>query len=405
MGVHLILATQNPSGVVNDQIWTNSRFKLALKVQNEADSKEIIKTGDAAFITQPGRAYLQVGNNEIYELFQSAWSGATYSEEHVEVKDDRVYIINELGQGELVNGDLSEGGEQTQIKDTQLDVTVRYLAEEFTKSGMKPVEKPWLPSLSDQIVSPYATLPDREKSPEERALDLKILLGIVDIPEEQSLGLGIEDVSIRGIKEGQTPFLILGEASKGKTNIIRVILNQLCGDNIVYLFDNRKLELYDYQSRDGVQYIEKDEFDTFADELMSSCKIRKQEYKKELVMNPRLSMAEYLKNQPKEYIVIDDGKIFIDWAGEYVKRYGNFLQEAAEAGVSIILAIQPAKLKGFDEISKWLKSSMNGLLLSAQGSINVFSVVSMKEYPAFGDGLLFTDGTYEKIKLSKSIER
>lgn len=405
MGVHLILATQNPSGVVNDQIWTNSRFKLALKVQNEADSKEIIKTGDAAFITQPGRAYLQVGNNEIYELFQSAWSGATYSEEHVEVKDDRVYIINELGQGELVNGDLSEGGEQTQIKDTQLDVTVRYLAEEFTKSGMKPVEKPWLPSLSDQIVSPYATLPDRGKSPEERALDLKIPLGIVDIPEEQSLGLEIEDVSIREIKEGQTPFLILGEASKGKTNIIRVILNQLCGDNIVYLFDNRKLELYDYQSRDGVQYIEKDEFDTFADELMSSCKIRMQEYKKELVMNPRLSMAEYLKNQPKEYIVIDDGEIFIDWAGEYVKRYGNFLQEAAEAGVSIILAIQPAKLKGFDEISKWLKSSMNGLLLSAQGSINVFSVVSMKEYPAFGDGLLFTDGTYEKIKLPKSIER
>ena len=98
-----------------------------------------------------------------------------------------------------------------------------------------------------------------------------------------ALGLEIEDVSIRGIKEGQTPFLILGEASKGKTDIIRVILNQLCGDNIVYLFDNRKLELYDYQSRDGVQYIEKDEFDTFVDELMSSCKIRMQEYKKELV--------------------------------------------------------------------------------------------------------------------------
>ena len=220
-----------------------------------------------------------------------------------------------------------------------------------------------------------------------------------------ALGLEIEDVSIRGIKEGQTPFLILGEASKGKTNIIRVILNQLCGDNIVYLFDNRKLELYDYQSRDGVQYIEKDEFYEFADELMSNCEIRMQEYKQELVMNPRLSMNEYLKNQPKEYIVIDDGEIFIDWAGEYVKRHGNFLQEAAEAGVVIILAIQPAKLKGFDEISKWLKSSMNGLLLSAQGSLNVFSVASMKEYPAFGDGLLFTDGNYEKIKLPRSIER
>lgn len=51
LGIHLILATQKPSGVVDDQIWTNSRFKLALKVQNESDSREIIKTTDAAFIT------------------------------------------------------------------------------------------------------------------------------------------------------------------------------------------------------------------------------------------------------------------------------------------------------------------------------------------------------------------
>src|SRR5699024_1019418 len=67
LGVHLILATQRPSGIVDEQIWSNSKFKLALKVQNEADSKEVIKTPDAANITEPGRAYLQVGNNEIYE--------------------------------------------------------------------------------------------------------------------------------------------------------------------------------------------------------------------------------------------------------------------------------------------------------------------------------------------------
>ncbi|GBG94781.1 hypothetical protein LFYK43_12400 [Ligilactobacillus salitolerans] len=78
LGVHLILATQKPSGVVDDQIWSNSHFKLALKVSDPSDSNEIIKTPDAATITQPGRAYLQVGNNEIYELFQSAWSGADY---------------------------------------------------------------------------------------------------------------------------------------------------------------------------------------------------------------------------------------------------------------------------------------------------------------------------------------
>ena len=60
LGVHLILATQKPTGVVDDQIWSNSKFKLCLKVQDESDSKEVLKTPDATGITLPGRAYLQV---------------------------------------------------------------------------------------------------------------------------------------------------------------------------------------------------------------------------------------------------------------------------------------------------------------------------------------------------------
>ena len=103
LGVHLILATQKPTGVVDDQIWSNSTFRLCLKVQNAADSKEMLHTADAANITQAGRGYLQVGNNEIYELFQSAWSGADYNpdgknqvqrEEHI-IKDDLEYA-NEI---------------------------------------------------------------------------------------------------------------------------------------------------------------------------------------------------------------------------------------------------------------------------------------------------------------------
>ena len=86
MGVHLILATQKPSGVVNDQIWSNSRFKLCLKVQDADDSREMLKRTDAANIKEPGRSYLQVGNNEIFELFQSAYSGAPYDPDAILVK-------------------------------------------------------------------------------------------------------------------------------------------------------------------------------------------------------------------------------------------------------------------------------------------------------------------------------
>lgn len=43
LGIHLILATQKPSGIVDDQIWSNSRFRVCLKVQRRADSMDMLK--------------------------------------------------------------------------------------------------------------------------------------------------------------------------------------------------------------------------------------------------------------------------------------------------------------------------------------------------------------------------
>ncbi len=76
LGIHLILATQKPSGVVDDQIWSNSRFRVCLKVQERSDSMDMIKRPDAAALAETGRFYLQVGFNELFAMGQSAWSGA-----------------------------------------------------------------------------------------------------------------------------------------------------------------------------------------------------------------------------------------------------------------------------------------------------------------------------------------
>ncbi len=76
LGVHLLLATQKPAGVVNDQITSNTRYRLCLRVVQREDSMEMLGRPDAAEIRQPGRAYFQVGINEVYELFQAAWGGA-----------------------------------------------------------------------------------------------------------------------------------------------------------------------------------------------------------------------------------------------------------------------------------------------------------------------------------------
>lgn len=79
LGVHLVLATQKPSGVVSDQIRSNMRLKVCLKVADAADSKEMIGRPDAADIPGPGRFYMLVGYNEHFLAGQAAYAGAPYA--------------------------------------------------------------------------------------------------------------------------------------------------------------------------------------------------------------------------------------------------------------------------------------------------------------------------------------
>lgn len=102
LGVHLILATQKPAGTVDDNIWSNSKFRLCLRVQDRQDSTDMLHRPDAAYITQAGRCYMQVGNDELFELFQSAWSGATYTEDAGSMQTEIARILNENGRAALV---------------------------------------------------------------------------------------------------------------------------------------------------------------------------------------------------------------------------------------------------------------------------------------------------------------
>ncbi|MBQ9436738.1 MAG: FHA domain-containing protein [Lachnospiraceae bacterium] len=94
LGIHLIMATQKPAGTVDDNIWSNSRFKLCLRVQDRQDSMDMLHRADAAYITQAGRCYMQVGNDELFELFQSGYSGAPYSEDAMDMKTDVAKLLS-----------------------------------------------------------------------------------------------------------------------------------------------------------------------------------------------------------------------------------------------------------------------------------------------------------------------
>lgn len=106
LGVHLILATQKPSGTVDDNIWSNSKFRLCLRVQDQQDSKDMLHRPDAAYITQAGRGYLQVGNDEVYELFQSGFSGAVFDQNMTSMAGEIAKLITMPGKVETTGNSV-----------------------------------------------------------------------------------------------------------------------------------------------------------------------------------------------------------------------------------------------------------------------------------------------------------
>lgn len=108
LGVHLILATQKPDGTVDDNIRCNAKFRVCLRVQDRQDSNEMLHRPDAAYITQAGRAFVQVGNDEVFEEFQSGWSGADYDETLINGNTNVVSIRTNTGKPAIMGNYLKK---------------------------------------------------------------------------------------------------------------------------------------------------------------------------------------------------------------------------------------------------------------------------------------------------------
>ncbi len=76
LGVHLVLATQRPSGVVTGQIRANTNLRLCLRVQDRSDSIDVIDDPLAGLLPSiPGRAVLRRGGSRCQQLQVAQVSG------------------------------------------------------------------------------------------------------------------------------------------------------------------------------------------------------------------------------------------------------------------------------------------------------------------------------------------
>ncbi len=217
LGVHLILATQKPSGVVDDQIWSNSKFRVCLKVQDRSDSMDMLKRPDAAELADTGRFYLQVGYNELFELGQSAWAGAPYypSDKVVAQKDDSVVFIDRNGHViKRVRADKHAGAKAQK----QLDVITAYLSKTAREEHIQ-IRKLWLEPIAEKIYLEQV----RQKYGLVHAggFVLNPLIGEYDDPWNQSQCPMTLPISADGNA------IIYGSAGNGKTTFLNAMIYSL----------------------------------------------------------------------------------------------------------------------------------------------------------------------------------
>ncbi|MBO1741680.1 FtsK/SpoIIIE domain-containing protein [Leifsonia sp. TF02-11] len=80
LGLHLVLATQRPSGVVKDDLRANTNLRIALRVADAADSVDVVGVPDAAgfAVETPGRALVARGQGR-RDIFQTGYLGGDTS--------------------------------------------------------------------------------------------------------------------------------------------------------------------------------------------------------------------------------------------------------------------------------------------------------------------------------------
>ncbi len=202
LGVHLVLATQRPSGVVSDNIRANTNLRIALRVNEAAESTDVIGAPDAARIPRdrPGRAYARTGHGELTE-FQAAYvGGATASR-----RRDRAVVVRELrfegAPAALASG--SAGGE------SDLARLVSSAVEAAADAQLPAPVRPWLPPL--EPVLPLAEVPRAEGGDPTAA----VAVGVIDEPALQRRRPLLVDFETDG------SVLVYGASGAGKTTFLR----------------------------------------------------------------------------------------------------------------------------------------------------------------------------------------
>ena len=394
LGVHLILATQKPAGVVNDQIRSNSKFGICLKVQDRQDSMDVIKRPHAAELKRAGQFYIQVGNNEYFALGQSAWAGASYEPSDIIKKnvDNSMKFVSNIGSvikkiDDTKRAPVKKDGEQ-------LTNIVKYIYELGKNENihLKPL---WLENIPEIIML------DKTKEKykiEKKENEVIPVIGEYDDPYNQRQG----PVELDFKKQGN--IIVYGNAESGKETLISTMVY-----DIITTYTVREAQMYLLDFGSEALKIFKDAphvgdvvLSTDVEKINRLFEMIQREMKRrtEVLSNYGGDIKLYIKDtgipMPQIIVVINNYEGFVENYGE---KYDDILltlcREGIKYGIIFVLTASAYNSVRY-RLSQNFRQKIALQLNNEDDFLNIIEGVKKKR-PAhvFGRGLIKYSDVYE----------
>ncbi|HEY7279309.1 MAG TPA: FtsK/SpoIIIE domain-containing protein [Trebonia sp.] len=214
LGVHLVLATQRPAGVVSADIRANTNLRIALRVTDAAESMDVIDVADAAKIAKstPGRCYVRSGASAPTAV-QSARIGGRRPGAVRAAAAARAMPVPWQTLGYPVPS-LSAADSSTGDMDTDLSVLVDAIAGAASRLGIPAQRSPWLEPLASSVTLDSVPAAATSGAPGEVPA---VTFGLTDVPARQERVPLALDLAQGG------HLVVAGAARSGRSTVLRTI--------------------------------------------------------------------------------------------------------------------------------------------------------------------------------------
>ena len=221
LGIHLILATQRPSGVISQDIRANTNLRIALRVTDPAESADVIGLTDAASIGQstPGRAYVRLGHASVVPFQVGRIGGRRSGNDPAVTAKPWLAPLNwtDLGKPEPARP-AQEARPEAEV--TDLTVLVAEIRNAARHLHIPRPHSPWLAPLPQRLLL-QEILPTTPEPNWAGGSSGPCIFGVWDLPATQEQQSAVLD------PDTFSHLLAAGAPQSGRSQLLRTIAGAL----------------------------------------------------------------------------------------------------------------------------------------------------------------------------------